>query len=160
MRKVAKRFTGLALKEVSTLLASPIHEERFSALLILIDKFPKADEAEKKLIYDLYLANTEYINNWDLVDLSACRIVGPYLYKRSRSPLYKLAVSESLWQRRIAVLSTFHFISNNDFSESLKIAGKLLRDSEDLIHKARGWMLREIGKRDMETDTPVCFYVA
>ncbi len=152
VRKVAKRFVGIEVGEASSLLKSPLHEERLAALLILVAKFAKGDEDEKKLIYDLYLANTQYVNNWDLVDLSAYKIVGPYLINRSREPLHRLAASHSLWERRIAVLSTFHFIKNNDYSESLEIAGKLLSDPEDLIHKACGWMLREVGKRDMETE--------
>lgn len=132
------------------LLKSAYHEVRLFALIFLVNTFAKADETTQKKIYDLYLANTKYINNWDLVDLSAPNIVGVYLLEKSRKPLYQLAKSKSLWERRIAILATFHFIKNNQFDDSLKIAEILLQDKEDLIHKAVGWMLREVGKRDIE----------
>jgi len=134
------------------LLTSSIHEERFLALLILVRNFASGDEIEKGKIYDLYLENTSYINSWDLVDGSAHHIVGVFLMDKNKASLYRLAKSENLWERRIAVVSTFHFIKNDQFQETLKIAEILLTDPEDLIHKAVGWMLREIGKRDMAAE--------
>ena len=121
------------------------------ALIFLVNAFAKNDETIQKKIYDLYLSNTRYINNWDLVYLSAPNIVGTYLLTKSKKPLYKLAKSKSLWERRISILATFYFIKNKQFDDSLKIAEILLKDKEDLIHKAVGWMLREIGKRDTES---------
>ena len=152
VRKLAKEYSNLPLQEVSTLLKSPYHEIRLFALILLVNAFTKNDEIIQKKIYDVYLANTRYINNWDLVDLSAPNIVGAYLLTKSRKPLYQQAKSKSLWERRIAVLATFFFIKNNQFDDSLKIAEILLKDKEDLIHKAVGWMLREIGKRDIKSE--------
>lgn len=149
LKKVAKEFTGLALSEVERLLHSEVHEDRTLALVILVGQFTKGDDATRKRIYDLYLANTKHINNWDLVDISAPQIVGGYLEKRSRKPLYRLAKSSSLWERRISIVATHWFIRHGDFADTLGIAEKLLGDKEDLIHKAVGWMLREVGKRDM-----------
>ena len=149
IRKVAKEFRSLPLRDVEALLQSKIHEERLLALAILVTQFQKADDKVRKPIYDLYLANTDRINNWDLVDLSAPQIVGGYLECRSRKPLIRLARSASLWERRIAILATFHFIRRGEFDDTLKIAEMLLADAEDLIHKAVGWMLREVGKRDL-----------
>jgi 3-methyladenine DNA glycosylase AlkD len=146
-RMVAKRHGTLSLKEIRRLLGSKVHEHRLAALLILVYQYDKADEEKRKEIYDFYMKNAKRVNNWDLVDLSAERIVGPYLMKRDKSPLYKLARSDNIWERRIAILSTFHFIKNGRYSETTKIAGMLLDDKEDLIHKAVGWMLREVGKR-------------
>lgn len=150
VRKLAKEYKNLPLDEVLSLLKSPYHEIRLFALISFVDAFDRGDESTQKKIYDLYLANTRYINNWDLVDLSAPNIVGMFLLTKSRKPLYQLAKSKSLWERRIAVLATFSFIKNNQFDDSLKIAEILLKDKEYLIHKATGWMLREIGKRDIE----------
>jgi 3-methyladenine DNA glycosylase AlkD len=150
VRALAKEYNVLPLKEILPLLQSPYHEVRLFALILLVNTFAQGDETIQKKIYDLYVANTNYINNWDLVDLSAPNIVGAFLMERSRKPLYQLTKSKSLWERRIAVLATFYFIKNDQFDDSLKIAGILLQDKEDLIHKASGWMLREIGKRDME----------
>jgi 3-methyladenine DNA glycosylase AlkD len=148
VRKLAREYKELPLKENLSLLQSPYHEIRLFALIFLVNVFAKGNEIIQKNIYDLYLANIRYINNWDLVDISASKIAGAYLFTKSRKPLYQLAKSKSLWERRIAVLSTFYFIKNNQFDDSLKIAEILLKDKEDLIHKATGWMLREIGKRD------------
>lgn len=148
-RKVAKEFKNLPLAEIECLLHSEIHEERLLALVILVSRFEKGDDATQNQIYDLYLANTAYINNWDLVDLSAPQIVGGYLQDRSRKPLNRLAKSASLWERRISILATFYFIREGDFADTIRIAEKLLGDNEDLIHKAVGWMLREVGKRDV-----------
>ncbi|MFH1780931.1 MAG: DNA alkylation repair protein [Candidatus Nealsonbacteria bacterium] len=149
-RNIAKKYANLKLKDVIKLLCSAIHEERLIALLIMIDKF-QAEEEQKK-IFDLYLKNTKHINNWDLVDLSAHKIVGAHLADKSKSILYKLAQSKNLWERRIAVISTLNFINHNQFSENLKIARILLNDKHDLIHKAVGWMLREVGKRDLKSE--------
>ena len=149
LRKLSKEYKNLPLKEVLPLLRSPYHEVRLFALILLVNAFAKGDETIQKKIYDLYVANTGYINNWDLVDLSAPNIVGAFLMERSRKPLYQLTKSKILWERRIAVLATFYFIKNNQFDDSLKTAGILLQDKEDLIHKAVGWMLREVGKRDI-----------
>jgi 3-methyladenine DNA glycosylase AlkD len=148
LRKLSAEFENVRLKTVQALLKSKVHEERTLALMILVRKFAGADEELRKQIYNLYLAHTLFINNWDLVDGSAPYIVGPFLWKRARSPLYVLAKSTSLWERRIAILSTFYFIRQNDFVDALKISELLLADEHDLIHKAVGWMLREIGKRD------------
>jgi 3-methyladenine DNA glycosylase AlkD len=149
LRKLAKEYKTLSPEEVLPLLRSPYHEVRLFALILFVNAFAKGDESTQKKIYDMYLANTIYINNWDLVDLSAPNIVGAVLLTKSRKPLYQLAKSKSLWERRIAVLATFYFIKNNKFEDSIKIAGILMQDKEDLIHKAVGWMLREVGKRDI-----------
>jgi 3-methyladenine DNA glycosylase AlkD len=149
IRKLAKEFALLPLPEVENLLHSPIHEERLAALVILVAQAAQAEAKTRKAIYDFYLANTEFINNWDLVDLSAPQIVGACLADRSRRPLYGLAKSSWLWDRRISILATFHFIRLGDFNDTLKIAEMLLGDPEDLMHKAVGWMLREVGKRDV-----------
>jgi 3-methyladenine DNA glycosylase AlkD len=148
IRKIAKKYNDLKLQDVVNLLHSKIHEERMTALFIMVDKF----QAGEKTIYDVYLANTKYINNWDLVDLTAHKIVGEYLLDRKKNVLYDLAKSKSVWERRIAILATFNFIKNNRFTESLKIAEVLLKDEHDLIQKAVGWMLREIGKRNLEIE--------
>jgi len=151
VRKLAGEYNDLSLKETLSLLKSPYHEVRLFALISLVNTFATTDESTQKKTYDLYLANTSHINNWDLVDISAPNIVGAYLFTKSRKPLYQLAKSESLWERRIAVLATFHFIKNNQFEDSIRIAEVLLHDKEDLIHKAVGWMLREVGKRNSES---------
>ena len=148
IRKVAKEFQSLPLSEVVRLLHSKIHEERLAALVILVLQAAQGNGETRTQVYDLYLANTKYINNWDLVDLSAPQLVGRYLEARSRRPLYRLATSSWLWDRRISILATFHFIRQGDFGDTFTIAEMLLADKEDLIHKAVGWMLREVGKRD------------
>jgi 3-methyladenine DNA glycosylase AlkD len=149
LRKFARECRETSLIEAVRLLRSPVHEERLLSLFLLITAFGKGDDARKKKIYELYLENTRFINNWDLVDLSAPNIVGAYLADRSRKPLYGLARSGLLWERRIAILATFSFIRTNDFDDTLKIATMLLTDKHDLIRKAVGWMLREVGKKDM-----------
>ena len=149
-RKVAKKYIGLSFDELLELLGSKIHELRLTALLILILKYSKADDSEKEIIYNFYLKNTKFVNNWDLVDLTAPKIVGDYLVYRDRSILFELVKSVSLWERRIAVLATFCFIKNNDFNDAFSISKVLIKDKNDLIHKAVGWMLREIGKRDQK----------
>jgi 3-methyladenine DNA glycosylase AlkD len=152
IRKLVKQYQDTPIGEVMKLLKSAIHEERLLALLMLVQRYEKGDDGLKKNIYGLYLKNTRFINKWDLVDLSAPNIVGPYLVDKSRKPLYALAKSRDLWKRRIAILSAFTFIKRNDFSDALRIAGMLLADEHDLIHKAVGWMLREVGKRDLSTE--------
>lgn len=147
-RKVLKQFPDLPLAEVIKLLRSKIHEERLLALLILVHQFSNADAQAKEKIYKAYLANTKFINNWDLVDLSAPQIVGGFLTDKNRQILYRLAKSPLLWERRIAILATFTFIRSGDFVDVFGITKLLLDDEEDLIHKACGWMLREAGKRD------------
>jgi 3-methyladenine DNA glycosylase AlkD len=152
IRKLAKEYQAIPFAEATQLLQSSIHEERLLALFILVRAFSKGDERFKEKIYNFYLDNPQYINNWDLVDASAERIVGAFLMDKSKTPLYDLARSSDLWERRIAIMSTFHFIKNGDFTETLKIARMLLSDEEDLIHKAVGWMLREVGKRHLATE--------
>jgi 3-methyladenine DNA glycosylase AlkD len=152
LRKLAKTYQHLTLKDTTQLLQSPIHEERLLALLILIHIFSAGDETVKKEIFDLYLNNTQYINNWDLVDASAQYIVGVFVIDKNPEVLYRLAKSKNLWERRIAMMSTFHFIRQDEFSETLKIAEILIADREDLIHKAVGWMLREVGKRNVQIE--------
>ncbi len=152
IRRVAKEFHGASLGEITTLLASTVHEERLLALLMLVSAYARGDDTLKKRIYGLYLKNTKYINNWDLVDLSAPNIVGSYLLDKSRKPLYVFARSKDLWKRRIAILATFQFIKRNDFDDTLGIAKVLLRDDHDLLHKAVGWMLREVGKRSLPVE--------
>jgi 3-methyladenine DNA glycosylase AlkD len=149
-RIIAKKFTHIGTSDVLTLLHSKYHEERLIALLILIHRFENGDEKTKKKIFSLYLANTKHVNNWDLVDLSAHKIVGEYLFQKGKGIAFlkKLAKSGDLWERRIAVLATFQYIKYNSFKESLEIAEMLLHDTHDLIHKSVGWMLREIGKRN------------
>jgi 3-methyladenine DNA glycosylase AlkD len=149
LRKLAKEYKTIGPNEIERLLQSPIHEERLLSLFLLNHRFSKEDEPEKKKIYALYLKNTKFINNWDLVDSSAGHIVGAFLFDKSKKPLYGLAGSENLWERRISIISTFYFIKHNQFTDTLKISNILLKDKEDLIHKAVGWMLRETGKRDM-----------
>jgi len=152
LRKLAKECPETTVADAITLLQSEIHEQRLLALFLLVHAYGQGDETVKKLIYGSYLKNTRYINNWDLVDLSAPKIVGEYLADRSRKPLYALARSRDLWKKRIAILATFRFIKQDDFADSLAIAGMLIKDDHDLIHKAVGWMLREVGKRDMRTE--------
>ncbi|MBV2169983.1 MAG: DNA alkylation repair protein [Bdellovibrio sp.] len=151
-RSLAKKYATLSLREIQTLLKSKIHEERLIALFILVGKYSRGSQRDQEKIYKFYLKNTKYINNWDLVDLSAERIVGAYLYDKDRKVLRRLATSSNLWERRIAVLSTFHFIKHQESQETLRLAKVLLKDEHDLIHKAVGWMLREVGKRVSKKD--------
>jgi 3-methyladenine DNA glycosylase AlkD len=148
LRKIVKKNKDISIADVLVLLHSRIHEERFIALLIFIDKFSK--ESEK--IFNLYLKNLRWINNWDLVDISAYRIIGEYLFDKEKTVLYNLARSNNLWERRIAIMSTFYFIRKNPFEDTINIAEILLHDKHDLIHKAVGWMLREVGKRDLKEE--------
>ena len=153
LRKLVKQFRDLAVADVLELLHSPFHEKRLLAALMLVDGFQRGNEAEQLAIYDLYLEHIPAsINNWDIIDTTCPHIMGAWLYKRDRFILYTLAASNNLWQRRASVLACFYFIRKNDFADGLKIAKILLLDREDLIHKASGWMLREIGKRDREVE--------
>lgn len=147
IRKVVKIYQDLDLAEVVLSLHSPIHEERVCAVLILVTQYKKADAKQQKKIFQFYLKNYKFINNWDLVDLSAPNIVGAYLSDKPKNILYKLAKSKNLWQKRIAIISTFDYIYHKNAEETIKIAKILLHDEHDLIHKAVGWMLREVGKR-------------
>ena len=146
-RKVADKFTNLPLEDIEQLLHSKIHEYRLTAIIISVNQFKKADEVLREKIYKLYLRNAKWVNNWDLVDSSAHYIVGEYLLDKPRNVLYELAKSKMLWERRIAVISTFAFIRYNNFKDTVKLAKILLNDKHDLMHKACGWMLREMGKK-------------
>jgi 3-methyladenine DNA glycosylase AlkD len=152
IRKLAKEYQGLTLAESQKLLCSSYHEDRLLALLILVRTYERGDDAVKRKVYNLYLKNARFINNWDLVDVSAPQIVGGFLWDKDRDALYRLAQSSNLWQRRMAIMATFHFIRRGDFTDTLKMAVMLLPDREDLIHKAVGWMLREVGKRDRQAE--------
>jgi 3-methyladenine DNA glycosylase AlkD len=147
-RIIAKKYNDLSLEDSAKMLNSEIHEYRLTALFILVLQFEKGDEKKRGEVYKTYYKNRKFVNNWDLVDLSAPKIMGAYLADKKRDILYRLAKSKNLWDRRIAMLSTFTFIRNRDYKDTLAIAEILLRDKHDLIHKAVGWMLREIGKRD------------
>ena len=149
LRKLAIEFQNASLLTLRRLLKSKIHEERTLGLMILVRQFDRGDEQKRKDIYEFYLAHIAFINNWDLVDGSAPYLVGPFLWERNRKQLYVFAKSRSLWERRIAIISTLYFIRQNDFSDALQLSKLLLTDEHDLIHKATGWMLREIGKRDI-----------
>lgn len=153
-RAIAQKYKDLPLREIELLLKQNIHEYRLTALLILVKQFEKGSDEERKQIVNLYLHNTKYINNWDLVDLSAPKIVGTYLLhqKPKRKLLYTFAKSKNLWERRIAIMSTFPFIKQKDFSDTYAIAEDLLHDKHDLIHKTVGWCLREIGKVDQKKE--------
>ena len=148
LRMLCRECRGISVSEISHLLRSRMHEERLLALLLLVDAFHRSGIAEQREIYNLYLASTAFINNWDLVDSSAHHIVGAWLARRSRAPLRRLARSSSIWERRIAIIATFHFIRRGEFEDTLFVAERLLNDPHDLIHKAVGWMLREIGNRN------------
>ena len=152
LRQLVRRFSDVPVATAAALLKSKYHEDRLLALMLLVEKFLSGDHATRKQIYDLYLGNTRYINNWDLVDASAGSIVGGYLFDRSRAPLTRLARSKVLWERRIAIIATYHFIRQRDFDETLRVAEILLNDKHDLIHKAVGWMLREVGNRAPEVE--------
>jgi len=146
---IARKFCNLSLKDLESLLKNKIHECRSTALSILIDQYKKGDGIKKEKIFNLYLRNIKYINNWDLVDISSYKIVGNYLLDKPRNLLYQLSESKDVWARRISIISTFEFIRHNEFKDTLKIARILVNDEHDLIHKAVGWMLREIGKRNL-----------
>lgn len=150
IRKTANRFKSLTLDETEKLLHSEYHEERLCALFILVNKARKGDDKLRQRVFELYLKNIDCVNNWDLVDASAEHIIGTWLADKNRDLLYELAESDNIWHRRIALLSTFHFIKNGNFEDILRLAVKVLNDDHDLIHKASGWMLREAGNRDRE----------
>jgi 3-methyladenine DNA glycosylase AlkD len=152
LRKLAREQADLPLEEAAELLRSPVHEERLLALLILVRAYQRGTAERRREIHDLYLANTRFINNWDLVDSSAEQIVGAQLWEGDRSLLERLARSDSVWERRIAIIATSHFIRRGDFGDTLRVAEMLLGDRHDLIHKAVGWMLREVGKRDQPAE--------
>lgn len=149
-RTLAGKYNDISLPQAKKLLYSKFHEKRLIALLILIEKFNKGNEKTKKDIFEFYLKNSKQVNNWDLVDSSAHVVVGEYLLDKSRKILYKLARSKNLWQKRISVISTMTFIAHSDFSDALKISEILLIDPHDLIHKAVGWVLREVGKKSLK----------
>jgi len=149
-RKVAKKYKNLPLEDLRSLLSSKIHEERLIALFILIFHYQKTKN--KTELINFYLKNTKHINNWDLVDLSAPRLLGDYLLNNDRKIIYKLANSKDLWEKRIAVLATFMLIKHNQYEDTLNISTILLNDQHDLIHKAVGWALREIGKKDQKVE--------
>ncbi len=148
IRALAREHAGLPLREVERLLESPIHEARVVAVVLLANAYRKSDEKTRERIYRLYLRRSDRVNNWDLVDASAPQIVGMHLLTRSRAPLRRLARSRNLWERRIAIVATHQFIRHGQLDDTLRIAVQLLKDEHDLIHKATGWMLREVGKRD------------
>ncbi|HLG23494.1 MAG TPA: DNA alkylation repair protein [Candidatus Nanoarchaeia archaeon] len=155
-REVAKKYLNLPINEIEALLTSRIHEHRLVALIILTEKYNKSSQKEKKEIFDFYLSNAKNINNWDLVDSSADKIAGRYFFEngqvRNNVTLTNLAKSENLWEKRISIISTFYFIKNNEFEETCRISELLLKDKHDLIHKAVGWMLREVGKKDQKAE--------
>ncbi len=152
IRAEVKRQSNISIDETINILASEFHEARLFALIMLVEKFKKATEVEQSEIYKHYMNNLSQINNWDLIDSSAPYIIGAYLADKDKSPIYQMADSENLWQRRIAIMSTFTMIRQNDFKDALAIAEILVNDNEDLIQKAVGWMLREIGKRSLKTE--------
>lgn len=143
-RIIAKKYEKLPLKGIKKLLESKFHEERLTALMILVDRF----KDNPKSVFTFYLKNTQYVNNWDLVDLSCYKIVGQYLLNKPRDILYKLADSKNIWERRIAIVSTYTFMKAGQLEDAIKISRLLLGDKHDLIHKAVGWMLRELGKKN------------
>ncbi len=147
-RRIAKKYRNIPLTDVLELLRSQIHEHRLTALFILTEQFNKGDEEDRRRIVDLYLSNTTYVNNWDLVDSSAHKILGAWLVDKPRRVLYELAGSENLWKRRISIISTFAFIQHGDLVDALALSEALIDDGHDLIHKASGWVLREVGKKD------------
>jgi 3-methyladenine DNA glycosylase AlkD len=152
LRRCAKEYREISIDDALELLRSELHEVRLLSLFMLVAKFSEKNNPDKSVIYRSYLDHTEFINNWDLVDCSAEHIVGAHLFNEDKKQIYQLAGSRSLWERRIGVMSTFHFIKRNHFSDTLATAEMLLKDKEDLIHKALGWMLREIGKRDLKVE--------
>jgi len=144
--------SDLSLAEIETLLESPWHEERLLALIILVNTYKKSDESTRTKLYKLYLKHIgKGINNWDLVDTSAAYIVGMHLENKNRDDLYTLAASKNLWKKRVAIVATFFFIRQGDFVDTLKLCELFLSEKHDLMHKACGWMLREVGKKDVET---------
>jgi 3-methyladenine DNA glycosylase AlkD len=156
LRSIAKKYQDINFSELQFFISSKLHEYRLVALLVLVAKYESAvkigNEADAKKVVNFYIKNLKHINNWDLVDLSAPKILGYYYFQKDKADLYKLSDSMNLWHRRIAILSTFYFIKNGKFTDSLKLAKKYLQDSHDLIHKSTGWMLREIGKKNSQIE--------
>ena len=153
LRKLAKKAKDtFSFNDLQTLLESKFHEKRLLGLITLVLQYEKAERKEQKRFYDFYLRNFKYINNWDLVDTSAPKILGPYLFEKDKKILHQWAKSKNLWKRRIAILTTFYFIRQDHFKETLEISKILLQDPEDLMHKAVGWMLREVGNRDLQEE--------
>ncbi len=152
LRKLSKEYQAITIEQAIRILKSPIHEKRMLALFILVRIYSREDKEIKGRIYELYLKHTSFINSWDLIDTTAQHIVGHFLFTRSKAPLYQLMKSNSLWERRISILSTFYFIKREKYTVTLKIAKQLLNDKEDLMHKAVGWMLREVGNRNVSTE--------
>lgn len=148
LRKLAAKYQMLSLRALSSLLESRWHEERLVALFILVRQYAGADAPHRAAIYRLYVSRTAQINNWDLVDCSAEHIVGAHLRDGNRNRLLRLAKSDVVWERRMAIMATFHYIKRGDFDDTLRVARLLRDDPHDLIHKAVGWMLREVGKRN------------
>lgn len=152
IRKQVRKHREAPLKAIDKLLQSPWHEERLFAVLSMADRFRRGDKESRREIFDTYIEHRHYVNNWDLVDGSSHIIVGGWLESRNRKLLYRFARSKNLWERRIAIISTYQFIRNRDFDDTLAIAEILVNDEEDLIHKATGWMLREVGNRHLRTE--------
>jgi 3-methyladenine DNA glycosylase AlkD len=150
VRLIAKKFLDLSLSDIQQLLASPFNEERLLGLIILVDQYQKADTINKDALYQFYMDNLSCVNNWNLVDSSAHLIIGAHLHDKNREILIRLAQSNNLWERRIAIIATWYFIRKNDLAWTFKIAELLLNDTHDLIHKSVGWMLRETGKKDTQ----------
>ncbi|MBL7051153.1 DNA alkylation repair protein [Candidatus Woesearchaeota archaeon] len=151
-RAIAKKYTKSSLEQLQELLNTNIHEYRFTSLVILINKYNNSDEQGKKEVYEFYIQNIKNINNWDLVDISCPNIIGDYLLEKDKTILYDFAKSAHLWTKRIAIISTLRFIKNNQFEDTLNIAEILLKDKHDLLHKAVGWMLREVGKKNQKAE--------
>lgn len=152
-RKVARKFKNMELNEVQKLLQNEYHEARLTAVMLLVYKIEKANEHVFEEVVQFYLKNLRYVNNWDIVDSSCHQILGRFLFNKERDLLYELAQSEDIWKKRIAIITCYYFIKRDDFKDALKIAEILLNDDHDLIHKAVGWMLREIGNRNLDAET-------
>ncbi|NLE33101.1 MAG: DNA alkylation repair protein [Bacteroidales bacterium] len=152
VRALVKPHTQPSLDDITDLLADPVHEVRLAGGLLLVNGYQKAKGAAKEPFYNCYMANTTRFNNWDLVDLTCYNVVGDWLYNNDRAPLFALADSDNLWEQRIAMVSTMYFIRKGDYSTTLALADKLLHHTHDLMHKAVGWMLREVGKRDIDVE--------
>lgn len=149
IRKIAKEFSHLSTQDILVLMKSPVHDERSMANVILCAQYRKSDDEGKTKIFNFYIKNKKYIRDWDAVDDSAPYIVGPYLINRNKKLLYQLASSNRIWDRRIAIVATLYFVRQGHLTDTLKLAKTLLNDQEDLIHKAVGWVLREVGKKDI-----------
>jgi 3-methyladenine DNA glycosylase AlkD len=146
-RKVVKKHKNASFEQIQELLESKIHEHRLCGLLIMVDQYQKGSDDKRRKMFEFYIKNISKVNNWDLVDSSADKIIGAHIFQKNKKLIYELVQSKKLWERRIAIISTFYFIKKGQFQDTLKIAEILLNDDEDLIHKAVGWMLREMGKK-------------